>query len=128
MESNSFNNSQTMIPSKEEEQPYASYSMTDQDIDDQIATINSLTISDQHPMDTILDTSASNNATKSFRGIFPDNTAFTPQSTDRHLFRNNSFSIQQEYTPSNNLFMSIYVYIHTHTLHTQFIYVHINQK
>ncbi|KAG2230608.1 hypothetical protein INT48_009598 [Thamnidium elegans] len=105
MESNSFNNGQTMIPSKEEEQPYASYSMTDQDIDDQIATINSLTISDQHPMDTILDTSASNNATKSFRGIFPDNTAFTPQSSDRHLFRNNSFSIQQEYTPSNNLFM-----------------------
>lgn len=56
MESNSFTKSQTMMSSKEEEQPYASYSMTDQDIDDQIATINSLTISDQHPMDTILDT------------------------------------------------------------------------
>jgi hypothetical protein len=27
----------------------------------------------------------------SFRSIFADNTAFTPQSTDRHLFRNNSF-------------------------------------
>lgn len=35
--------------------------------------------------------SASTNATKSFRSIFSDNTAFTPQSTDRHLFRNNSF-------------------------------------
>lgn len=36
---------------------YASYNIMDQDIDDQIATINSLTISDQqHPMDTILDT------------------------------------------------------------------------
>jgi hypothetical protein len=34
--------------------PYASYSITDQDIDDQIATINSLTISDQqHPMDIL---------------------------------------------------------------------------
>jgi hypothetical protein len=35
------------------------YNMTDQDIiDEQIATINSLTISDQqpHPMDTLLDT------------------------------------------------------------------------
>ncbi|KAG2200829.1 hypothetical protein INT47_001360 [Mucor saturninus] len=93
----------------QQQQQYASYSMTDQDIDDQIATINSLTISDQHPMDTMLDTSASTNATKSFRSIFPDNTAFTPQSTDRHLFRNNSFSIQPEYnspsSSSNNLFM-----------------------
>lgn len=38
-------------------QQYASYNILDQDIDDQIATINSLTISDQqHPMDNLLDT------------------------------------------------------------------------
>lgn len=61
MESNSYSQKQTMISAKEDDynqqqQQYASYSMTDQDIDDQIATINSLTISDQHPMDTMLDT------------------------------------------------------------------------
>lgn len=58
MESNSYHKQSMMKENdySQQQQQYASYSMTDQDIDDQIATINSLTISDQHPMDTMLDT------------------------------------------------------------------------
>ncbi|KAL7320845.1 hypothetical protein PS15m_000692 [Mucor circinelloides] len=109
-----MNHPQTLMPKEDcddyedcirdtHQQIQQSYSITDQDIH---ATISSLTISDQHPMDTILDTVtcyrrpstsiAASNA-MSFRSIFADNTAFTPQSTDRHLFRNNSFSIQPDY-------------------------------
>lgn len=54
---NNSNNShfvEDSLPLLPSNHPYASYSITDQDIDDQIATINSLTISDQqHPMDIL---------------------------------------------------------------------------
>ncbi|EIE81624.1 hypothetical protein RO3G_06329 [Rhizopus delemar RA 99-880] len=54
--------------------------MLDQDIHNQIATLNSLNIHD-HP---IIDTRSLGSP------LFPENTAFTPQLSDIHLLRNNT--------------------------------------
>ncbi|KAG1519289.1 hypothetical protein G6F52_008765 [Rhizopus delemar] len=54
--------------------------MLDQDLDNQIATINSLTINDH----SLLDTRSLGSP------LFPENTAFTPQLSDIHLLRNNT--------------------------------------